>query len=358
MPTTLAAAQLRAFFELYAPLLQEEIAHLQEESDISETLTTPEEASRRIEAGECLVIAGSTQAMAQLPAGNWIGGSTEFFMTPDGGLRDTENLLLTTMPAGADVFFATYGPGELTRVAEESPLNGYSLVIIPAGSCIHREFANDEVIGTENLMRPLVGWISGSHSSFEGEEPPSVFDGRFSQRHRDAMVVAHVTLPPSHLAELEIVNIFEPEVVPLLTFPEPGFSVRNCTVNGRTTPFAAYLQDIGYDPARPLIGDFGGAPLNVSIKEIESDGTVQLYAPTVAGVTYRLSKPIGDYGRAFRAAMAKRDLKGVAFSCNCILNYRNGNLEGDPIGGLAGPVTFGEIGYHLLNQTMVLLRIH
>ena len=47
----------------------------------------------------------------------------------------------------------------------------------------------------------------------------------------------------------------------------------------------------------------------------------------------------------------------MQFSCNCILNFLFGGLEGQKIGELYGPVTFGEIGYQLLNQTLVVLRI-
>jgi len=48
---------------------------------------------------------------------------------------------------------------------------------------------------------------------------------------------------------------------------------------------------------------------------------------------------------------------GVAFSCNCILNFLYGELAGRSISPLHGPVTFGEIAHQLLNQTMVVLRV-
>jgi hypothetical protein len=41
------------------------------------------------------------------------------------------------------------------------------------------------------------------------------------------------------------------------------------------------------------------------------------------------------------------------FSCNCVLNYLHGQLEGRHTGALLGPMTFGEIAYQLLNQTLV-----
>ena len=45
------------------------------------------------------------------------------------------------------------------------------------------------------------------------------------------------------------------------------------------------------------------------------------------------------------------------FSCNCILNYLYGELEGKKIDNISGPITFGEIGYQLLNQTLTFLYI-
>ena len=58
-----------------------------------------------------------------------------------------------------------------------------------------------------------------------------------------------------------------------------------------------------------------------------------------------------------RERLAGYRTDGVSFSCNCILNFLFGELEGQKIGDLHGPVTFGEIGYQLLNQTLVVLRI-
>ncbi len=44
-------------------------------------------------------------------------------------------------------------------------------------------------------------------------------------------------------------------------------------------------------------------------------------------------------------------------SCNCILNYQYGELEGRKIPPFTGPVTFGEVAYQLLNQTLVYVEI-
>ena len=45
------------------------------------------------------------------------------------------------------------------------------------------------------------------------------------------------------------------------------------------------------------------------------------------------------------------------FACNCVLNYLHGQLEGRRTGTVLGPMTFGEIAYQLLNQTMVYITV-
>ena len=47
----------------------------------------------------------------------------------------------------------------------------------------------------------------------------------------------------------------------------------------------------------------------------------------------------------------------MAFSCNCILNYLYGDLENNKV-EIGGPITFGEIAYCLLNQTLVYMTVN
>ena len=85
------------------------------------------------------------------------------------------------------------------------------------------------------------------------------------------------------------------------------------------------------------------------------ENEVALYAPVFKGVEYKIAKPIKDYVSEFNAAMPKGTKP--AFSCNCILNFLYSDLEGKKIENMYGPVTFGEIAYQLLNQTLVYLEI-
>ena len=51
------------------------------------------------------------------------------------------------------------------------------------------------------------------------------------------------------------------------------------------------------------------------------------------------------------------NVTGADYSCNCILNYLYGEMEGKSVSGFTGPMTFGEIAYMLLNQTLVRLEL-
>jgi hypothetical protein len=74
------------------------------------------------------------------------------------------------------------------------------------------------------------------------------------------------------------------------------------------------------------------------------------------GIEYRIAAPLSDYAGAFSRAVEQAGIESV-FACNCILNYLYGELEGRKTGDVAGPITFGEIAYQLLNQTMVYLSV-
>lgn len=84
---------------------------------------------------------------------------------------------------------------------------------------------------------------------------------------------------------------------------------------------------------------------------------VHLYAPVFSGIRYKLARPISNYVDSFTNQLPKELDKQVIFSCNCVLNYFYSELEGRQTSHILGPITFGEIAYQLINQTMVYLTI-
>lgn len=323
-------------------------------------LITIEAAAELIRRGVPLSLAGPESALDQLPAGPWIGGTIPYFMVASGGTVVTEGRVFATdLSSIGSVRFASYGPDELAGIAGNAPDHGFALAIIPAGGRSHANFAANAANYPDAFLKPTVGWIAGVHLSDLGRATPKVYDGRTAARLDDRAVVAYVTLPPEALLSIEIVNLFTPDGTDVLRFDETSSHVRECLVNGQRVAFAPYLRQRGLDTCTlPLVGDFAGAHVNVSLQGIDAaQGMVNLYAPVFAGVDYHFAKPLADYAAAFRGRLADVDPSGVVLGCNCILNFMFGKLEGQAIGGVAGPVTFGEIAYQLLNQTMVMVRV-
>jgi len=97
--------------------------------------------------------------------------------------------------------------------------------------------------------------------------------------------------------------------------------------------------------------------INAGIRKInKKEKTVSVMAPVFPQVDYYFAKPIKDYKKEFKQELPK-DISHIGFSCNCLLNFMYCNLEGHKTADITGPMTFGEIAYLLLNQTMVYLQI-
>jgi len=319
-------------------------------------LKTLQEAARDIQAGRILAIAGEASLLAQLPPGTWIGGSIPYFMDASGGRISREQVFvqdLTEVTASASI--QVYRAEELHLLPRDAPENGFSILIIPANSPSHITYAR-RASGFRGLFQhPVVGWIAGVHLDDLGREAPKVFDGRGQHSIRDA-VVLHATLKPGREAEVGIINLFRQGGGDVLTFEEDGFQVEDCLVNGERHNLAEYLYRNRIDSRLPLVADYGGVNVNVSIQAVhDRAGTVDLYAPVFRHVAYRIAAPVDDYLATFRRAVP-RDLHPV-FACNCILNFLYSGLEGKVTEGMYGPITFGEIAFQLLNQTLVYLDV-
>jgi Family of unknown function (DUF6976) len=172
-------------------------------------------------------------------------------------------------------------------------------------------------------------------------------------------VVMHVTIPASKAVDIGIVNIFEQGGGDILTFGADGFTCTEVMVNGVKENFADYITRNRLDTKLPLVADYYGALINISFQNVEPGKDVSFYAPVFTGVRYKHAKAIQDYAALFDTQLHQNNLNGenVTFSCNCILNYLYSGLEGKKTDPFVGPITFGEIAYQLLNQTLVYLQI-
>ncbi len=312
----------------------------------------------KIDQGQTLLLAGDESLLGQLPAGNWIGGSIPYFMTNQGGLSARDRIYVTELPGSVShTSIQVYTRETIAGVCADAAKNSFSLIIIPASSPTHFEFALHAPSYHHFAVRPLVGWISGVHLDDLGKITPKAFCGSTRTALEDGAVVMHVTLPPTQAATVGILNIFEQSHGDTILFPKDGFSARDVLINGVEANLADYIAARHLDTRLPLVADYYGAMVNVSFLSVDrAKREVQFYAPVFAGLPYKHAKPIENYVQEFTSRMPRLS-QPIVFSCNCILNYLYSELEGKRTEGITGPITFGEVAYQLLNQTMVYLTI-
>jgi hypothetical protein len=314
-------------------------------------LMTIAEATDLIRAGHFLMVAADEALLRRLPAGNWIGGTIPYFMGNDGGVATRDKLFVTEIPTDAGLpQIRTYDITSLDHVCVDGPANGYSLIIIPAFSGTHSLYARKAPTFEDMFIKPVVGWIAGCHLDDFGKVAPLVVSGPDLAFDGERAVVMHVPLPDSQYARIEIFNQMNQGQGAVIRFAETGFSAAECEIDGQRQNLAHYLQEHKSDVRLPLVADYNGASVNVSIKGVNpAEGRVDFYAPVFKDVEYRLASPV-DFS-SFGGAQVEGE--SPLWSCNCILNYLYCGLEGKRTGPLTGPMTFGEIAYLLLNQTQV-----
>jgi hypothetical protein len=321
-------------------------------------LCTISEANALIDAGKRLHVAGDEAVLTELHRGTWIGGTTPYFLTKEGGLSDRHRVFVTELPAsvtGASI--ALVSKDELARVPGDAPENGFSLVILPGFSEILTSYA----LNAEELPRlfekPIIGWVSGVHLDELDTAKPKAVNGQTGEFSSDRLAVLHASLPDGLIARIGNVNLFEQGSGDTIVFRETGFLGGACLINGTPANFYDYAVETNYNIQLPLVSNRSGEMINVCIHALDKAAhAVKFYGPVLERVEYRQAARIGDYTQAFAKRLNRFHIS-PAFSCNCILNYIYGNLEGKQSIPIGGPATFGEIAYVLLNQTMVYMTI-
>lgn len=324
-----------------------------------QTLFSLKDVIAMIRQGKKLVLAGEENLLRELPDGHWIGGTIPYFMSEKGGEFNTDKIFVNELPDYVKrIKVGTYSEESISNIYTDAFPNGISIVIIPASSPVHLSFALNAPGFNNFAMTPLIGWISGINLAEAGKTKAKVFFGEKYKVHDNHAVVMHAELPQNKYAEINIVNIFKQGSGDVITFDSNGFSAVNANINGVKTNFADYVKKNNIDTKLPLVANYSGAMINISFQAVnEAEKKVDFYAPVFKGVEYKLAVPVGDYVSEFTKRMPTGDVKNIFFSCNCILNYLYSELEGKSTGGVTGPITFGEIAYQLLNQTLAYVTI-
>ncbi|HHW30813.1 MAG TPA: hypothetical protein GXX20_03935 [Clostridiaceae bacterium] len=316
-----------------------------------------DEATKLIQEGRILHIAADESLLKQLPKGNWIAGTTPYFITENGGITCKNRLFVNEFACAADSKTMVYDRNNILDITKDAYPNGLTLLIMPFASDVAVFYAKEAPYSDNIFMNPTVGWISGFDLSTGSNA--KVYDGVTGVSYSDKAVALHICLPDDKMASLGIVNIFSiDENDTIIEFTEDALSVTKCLVNGKEVFLADYIADNKIDTKLPLVADYNSVLVNVSIKSVSAENkTVDFYAPVFAGKEYRFARSVSNYAESFNEHLQGfKNVKPI-FSCNCILNYLYGELDGKATPPFAGPVTFGEVAYQLLNQTLVYAEI-
>jgi len=319
-------------------------------------LVTLEKAQELINSGKLLMIAGDQTLLSKLPTGLWIGGSIPYFIAENGGVFSKDKVFVTELdkkqfshPAAT-----SYTETTISQIAKMADDDSLTFLILPFASTVHHVYSKQAPDFPGMFSKPIVGWISGIALDEIGKVQPSVMNGFTGEIFTDRAVALRCNTPQGKPARIGIVNIFHQGAGDTIEFLDESFDVKDAMVNGKQVNFSKYLEDNKIDTQLPLVANFSGAKINVSVMANDAaKGIVHLYAPVFKNVAYKIAAPLGDYPKAFEVALKELEKKSVVFSCNCILNYLYGGLEGKKTGSATGPVTFGEIAYQLVNQTFV-----
>ncbi|MDR3518168.1 MAG: hypothetical protein P4M00_20405 [Azospirillaceae bacterium] len=317
-------------------------------------LCTFEETAAYIESGERLLLAGDETVLRHLPLGQWIGGTTPYFIGNKGGIVTREKVLVSSLPRTVTAITTRlYDEQQIRNIAAEGPDHGFTFLIIPAFSSLLQGFSKNVRDYPGIFNRPLMGWVSGVAPDDPALIQPYVVDGRTGEWSSERAVALHGTLENRVVAEIGIVNPFTQGAGDVITVDKAGFTFGHAYVNGVLVNLARYLKEQNIDMKLPLVADYLGAMVNVSIRSVDPErGHSVFYAPLFPDIEYKIAIPVDDYENVFAKTMKNVGTDPMV-AVSCILNYVHGHLDWQQFGSIHGPISFGEIAYGLLNQTLV-----
>ena len=221
--------ELKNFYRKFnrLPVAEKDFRKIAEqEAFLTSWLLDPKEIARRIKAGQSLMLAGEEGLLSALPPGNWIGGTIPYFMAQDGGCLCSDKIFVTEIPAEFQASVHQYACPELPRLYEGVDEGTVTFVILPADSPAHTEFALRAPRYASFAQHPLVGWVAGMDLAMLGKATPKVFCGG-PQPLNDGAAVMRMRLPSDRMAQIKIINLFEPGQGDTISFSSSGFSAES-----------------------------------------------------------------------------------------------------------------------------------
>ena len=110
-----------------------------------------------INEGKMLHFAADDSLLKKLPRGKWIGGTTPYFMSEEGGIQTKDRLFADVLDFASEAKISVYGKYNVFQIVEDCYDNGLILIIMPYGSAVATKYAREAPEVEELLARPLGG---------------------------------------------------------------------------------------------------------------------------------------------------------------------------------------------------------
>ncbi len=308
------------------------------------------EVIEMIRQGRVLLLAGETSPLSQLPAGNWIAGTTPYFMVyPQQEIISSEHIFVQEMPDVKNIAIQLYNAQTIKNIYKDAPENGFTLVCMPFGSDVTVEFAMNAPSYEKFACGMVCGWVSGQLLEQLLTTTSYAAAGNVPELYSDKAVAMHITLPVDKYVELHIYNPFKQGKGDTITFDQSSMAIEHAMINGVKQNFPEYLIKNHIDLRLPMVANYSGAMMNVNCFEIK-DGKVYVSAPVFEAVQYRFAE-LDNSPEPFLVN------EQTLFSFGCVANFVHPYLREHCMKNLHGPITYGEIAYQLVNQTIMYATI-
>lgn len=323
-------------------------------------LYTKQEVIDFINNGRVMSLTGSEKALSGLPKGNWIGGTSLYFVDSVGKLDEDKIFVDDFTLVAQSCKLAVYDEKNIQDIAKNGYKNGFVVVTIPIDSQVYYTLANNALSYEGMFDNPVVGYVAATKFEDYGKKIPKTVSGIDGQLSDSLATVMYIELPDFLAARAEIVNFDTiDENTPTIVFPKDGFVQSDCTIDGKPANIADYFENT----VKPRLGGYtqmitsqNGALINRDVKIVDTKkGEVTFFSPVYAGDTYHLVKNGADYLSMFNNTLSSKRCD-VLTCFSCVSYYSGGNFDGRAI-CKNGVYAFGEIGYQLLNKTVVTLEI-
>lgn len=311
-----------------------------------------------IKQGRVLIIGGSNALLRRLPAGDWVGGSAKHFLLDSTPQADEEKLMVADVtPYVSEVRMRTYSEYAIHNLGSDRYAHGFSVVLLPAFSAIHRAFALYAVTAASAPDSLLTGWVTSEEMDAQGESIPKVYCGDEGGYFTDKAVALHCRLRPEYLAQLDILTPSGEATGDVLRFDEAGFTVGDVMVNGQYQNLAKYWRAHYAGQDCFLMADLQGMPSILHPLAPIGQRSVTFVAPVIPGVEYHVARStpgqLAHYTQQLAAAKALHPL--LAFHCLAYYAMLRHGLQG--AGAPDGIFAAGEVANVLMNRTSVVLHI-